>query len=354
MELIIDDFSWDFKTLKKEKSEIKKAIKNDIHVSDETFFNEASLISMLNHNKSKLNIMLPYLFSSRKEIMCDIENKINTYFSPIQKNIITHTHKEISNIKTKDSDGVRILSKPFTIEEQIEFIKKHLSFNNQILLDGYTTMFNPDNHKLNIVDIPNKNCYFAYKQGFINNTNTEDLHSLLALTHEIGHYNEGLLTNNDFISLEIQSLNGYDEISSILYEFITVHELQKNNIINKLEARDLYNYIFDVYNPDISKIILFFMIYDDPYISFRELLHLKTYNPREIISDAHYFYSYIIALKLFYQYLTDKEKCFYNLNYLYENLMPENEEQVLNFIDANPEDLSYVKKHINKFKKRDN
>ena len=34
--------------------------------------------------------------------------------------------------------------------------------------------------------------------------------------------------------------------------------------------------------------------------------------------------------------------------------MPENEEQVLNFIDANPEDLSYVKKHINKFKKRDN
>lgn len=64
-----------------------------------------------------------------------------------------------------------------------------------------------------------------------------------------------------------------------------------------------------------------------------------------------YYYSYLIAVSLFEKYIIDEEKAFYSLNYLVNNITPNNESKVLKYCDIDLFNLREVKNHINKIKR---
>ncbi len=213
-------------------------------------------------------------------------------------------------------------------------------------------MFNSANHQLCISSI-NDN-YFAptNNEYYIKVKNNNVLSDYIALSHEIGHLDEYILTNNriskSMVLNDKYKINNYEEVYSLFYELISVYNLYKDKYITKMQMSYYLNEIKEVNTLDIEYYILCLDcingIYND---NFKYVKLLKT-NIQDI---SMYYYSYLIAVSLFEKYIIDEEKAFYSLNYLVNNITPNNESKVLKYCDIDLFNLREVKNHINKIKR---
>lgn len=353
-------YSWDLKYLKNQKKELEEYIKsNNLNKKEKEKidYDIENIESMLD-NFSIRNYFnfLPYLFVSRNQLINHISEIIDTHLSNFQKTTINETSKYFYDYEAP-AVSTSVLKTPLALETQIDIITKNFSFN-KILLEENKQILNPNSKRLHLFSNKQKNDFSCFNNnGYISIHSKEDVKSFCCLCHELGHDHEFILSNNridyNYFFNNKKTLFVYREVYSIFYELLSIYFLEKERIINSKDAIILYNNTFQCNTEDINKFILALIINEEKNIDLIELLCFKRMNVtlQDVIL---YYYSYLIAVNLFEQFLEDPEKALYNLNYLIENITPNNEEKVINYIDANPNDLTKIIKHTSHFTQKRN
>lgn len=355
-------YTWDIPFLIKRKNELLIFLNNNLTEAekDKINFDIDNIDGMLENFSIMNNIdSYPYLFKTKKEITESITNLFNRTLTTFQKQYICEISRYFSDYETDYIDASIFTNKRIPLENQLDIITKNFSFNKTLLKEN-KNLFNPNNKRLLIfstIDINNFGCFD--NTGYIANQNKGSIEHFCCLCHELGHNHELVLTNNriDYLYF-IKNMNHlflYREIYSIFYELLSSHFLFKEKIITKEEEISIHNNIFQDNTGRIDKFILAHIIKKEEDISIKEMLSFKVLN-LTLDNIALYYYSYLIAVNLFEQFLIDEEKALYNLNYLINNITPENESKILGFIDANTNDLTKIIKHTKPFiqKKRNN
>lgn len=344
--------------MKKYKFDKKKLIKDFFDLKKE--INQGNIDEVLIGNYYLLSIKeilfrdffpnkLPYFFTSDKKLKNNVTDTIRAYSTKFQNDIIKKSVDELNISEQIIFDD--IIEKEISLKNQFFLINKNFSKENS-LKEAHNDMFNSANHQLCISSI-NDN-YFAptNNEYYIKVKNNNVLSDYIALSHEIGHLDEYILTNNriskSMVLNDKYKINNYEEVYSLFYELISVYNLYKDKYITKLQMSYYLNEIKEVNTLDIEYYILCLDcingIYND---NFKYVKLLKT-NIQDI---SMYYYSYLIAVSLFEKYIIDEEKAFYSLNYLVNNITPNNESKVLKYCDIDLFNLREVKNHINKIKR---
>ena len=344
--------------MKKYKFDKKKLIKDFFDLKKE--INQSNIDEVLIGNYYLLSIKeilfrdffpnkLPYFFTSDKKLKNIVTDTIRAYSTKFQNDIIKKSVDELNISEQIIFDD--IIEKEISLKNQFFLINKNFSKENS-LKEAHNDMFNSANHQLCISSI-NDN-YFAptNNEYYIKVKNNNVLSDYIALSHEIGHLDEYILTNNriskSMVLNDKYKINNYEEVYSLFYELISVYNLYKDKYITKMQMSYYLNEIKEVNTLDIEYYILCLDcingIYND---NFKYVKLLKT-NIQDI---SMYYYSYLIAVSLFEKYIIDEEKAFYSLNYLVNNITPNNESKVLKYCDIDLFNLREVKNHINKIKR---
>lgn len=344
--------------MKKYKFDKKKLIKDFFDLKKE--INQGNIDEVLIGNYYLLSIKeilfrdffpnkLPYFFTSDKKLKNNVTDTIRAYSTKFQNDIIKKSVDELNISEQIIFDD--IIEKEISLKNQFFLINKNFSKENS-LKEAHNDMFNSANHQLCISSI-NDN-YFAptNNEYYIKVKNNNVLSDYIALSHEIGHLDEYILTNNriskSMVLNDKYKINNYEEVYSLFYELISVYNLYKDKYITKMQMSYYLNEIKEVNTLDIEYYILCLDcingIYND---NFKYVKLLKT-NIQDI---SMYYYSYLIAVSLFEKYIIDEEKAFYSLNYLVNNITPNNESKVLKYCDIDLFNLREVKNHINKIKR---
>lgn len=344
--------------MKKYKFDKKKLIKDFFDLKKE--INQGNIDEVLIGNYYLLSIKeilfrdffpnkLPYFFTSDKKLKNNVTDTIRAYSTKFQNDIIKKSVDELNISEQIIFDD--IIEKEISLKNQFFLINKNFSKENS-LKEAHNDMFNSANHQLCISSI-NDN-YFAptNNEYYIKVKNNNVLSDYIALSHEIGHLDEYILTNNriskSMVLNDKYKINNYEEVYSLFYELISVYNLNKDKYITKMQMSYYLNEIKEVNTLDIEYYILCLDcingIYND---NFKYVKLLKT-NIQDI---SMYYYSYLIAVSLFEKYIIDEEKAFYSLNYLVNNITPNNESKVLKYCDIDLFNLREVKNHINKIKR---
>lgn len=344
--------------MKKYKFDKKKLIKDFFDLKKE--INQSNIDEVLIGNYYLLSIKeilfrdffpnkLPYFFTSDKKLKNNVTDTIRAYSTKFQNDIIKKSADELNISEQIIFDD--IIEKEISLKNQFFLINKNFSKKNS-LKEAHNDMFNSANHQLCISSI-NDN-YFAptNNEYYIKVKNNNVLSDYIALSHEIGHLDEYILTNNriskSMVLNDKYKINNYEEVYSLFYELISVYNLYKDKYITKMQMSYYLNEIKEVNTLDIEYYILCLDcingIYND---NFKYVKLLKT-NIQDI---SMYYYSYLIAVSLFEKYIIDEEKAFYSLNYLINNITPNNESKVLKYCDIDLFNLREVKNHINKIKR---
>lgn len=291
----------------------------------------------------------PYLFYSKEKIMSLFKKVVNDNPSSCQ----IAQMKEAYNLFESFDIEYSIPKINIPLDEQKNLILKNLNFNNCDLQKRHDYLLNPNNHVLHISkNVPGSACYY-FKGDFSKNIYVAIKKSkkfgFSELCHEIGHFDEITLLNKSLY-------HNYGELYSIFYELVSIDILKKENIITNDDFNSFLLFMIDVYQTYGSYFVFLedLMHHDKAYmkkkLSFKNLLKIKTF---ALFDDlALYYYSFIIAYKIFLQYLQDPEKAFFNLNYIDNHINPKNEKKILTMADANPEDFSEVKTFTNKLIQR--
>lgn len=344
--------------MKKYKFDKKKLIKDFFDLKKE--INQSNIDEVLIGNYYLLSIKeilfrdffpnkLPYFFTSDKKLKNNVTDTIRAYSTKFQNDIIKKSVDELNISEQIIFDD--IIEKEISLKNQFFLINKNFSKENS-LKEAHNDIFNSANHQLCISSI-NDN-YFAptNNEYYIKVKNNNVLSDYIALSHEIGHLDEYILTNNriskSMVLNDKYKINNYEEVYSLFYELISVYNLYKDKYITKMQMSYYLNEIKEVNTLDIEYYILCLDcingIYND---NFKYVKLLKT-NIQDI---SMYYYSYLIAVSLFEKYIIDEEKAFYSLNYLVNNITPNNESKVLKYCDIDLFNLKEVKSHINKIKR---
>lgn len=344
--------------MKKYKFDKKKLIKDFFDLKKE--INQSNIDEVLIGNYYLLSIKeilfrdffpnkLPYFFTSDKKLKNNVTDTIRAYSTKFQNDIIKKSVDELNISEQIIFDD--IIEKEISLKNQFFLINKNFSKENS-LKEAHNDMFNSANHQLCISSI-NDN-YFAptNNEYYIKVKNNNVLSDYIALSHEIGHLDEYILTNNriskSMVLNDKYKINNYEEVYSLFYELISVYNLYKDKYITKMQMSYYLNEIKEVNTLDIEYYILCLDcingIHND---NFKYVKLLKT-NIQDI---SMYYYSYLIAVSLFEKYIIDEEKAFYSLNYLINNITPNNESKVLKYCDIDLFNLREVKNHINKIKR---
>ena len=292
---------------------------------------------------------LPYFFTSYKKLKNNVTDTIRAYSTKFQNDIIKKSVDELNISEQIIFDD--IIEKEISLKNQFFLINKNFSKENS-LKEAHNDMFNSANHQLCISSINDNYFVPTNNEYYIKVKNNNVLSDYIALSHEIGHLDEYILTNNriskSMVLNDKYKINNYEEVYSLFYELISVYNLYKDKYITKMQMSYYLNEIKEVNTLDIEYYILCLDcingIYND---NFKYVKLLKT-NIQDI---SMYYYSYLIAVSLFEKYIIDEEKAFYSLNYLVNNITPNNESKVLKYCDIDLFNLREVKNHINKIKR---
>lgn len=326
------------------KKDIEKASIDEILINN--YYLEC--IKCILFNNYTINIP-PYLFTNKDKLIKHISDTIDAYSTKFQKDIIIRSENKF-NI-SKSIPFFTIKDNNISLEEQFNLINKNFSNTNK-LKSAHNNIFNPINKQLNISKFGDDYFVGTNNEGYINNKNNNTISDYLSLSHEIGHFDEYILTNDriskSMVLKDKYNLNNYQEVYSIFYELIATYNLYKENYITEKQMSYYLNEIKNNNTFNIEYYILCLNYLNGTYNNNLKYVRLlKT----SIENISMYYYSYLVATSLFEKYLSDEEKAFYNLNYLVNNLTFNNESNILKYCDIDLYDLNDVKKHINKIKR---
>lgn len=231
--------------MKKYKFDKKKLIKDFFDLKKE--INQSNIDEVLIGNYYLLSIKeilfrdffpnkLPYFFTSDKKLKNNVTDTIRAYSTRFQNDIIKKSADELNISEQIIFDD--IIEKEISLKNQFFLINKNFSKENS-LKEAHNDMFNSANHQLCISSI-NDN-YFAptNNEYYIKVKNNNVLSDYIALSHEIGHLDEYILTNNriskSMVLNDKYKINNYEEVYSLFYELISVYNLYKDKYITKMQ-----------------------------------------------------------------------------------------------------------------------
>lgn len=357
---IIEKYSWDIDSFKRRYDEVMKILLEEtLTKKKENEYNCEldTLELLLNTINDDNSISLPYLFLKTEKINDEIKKIISKKSNNFQRSIIIESSKVFRGVKTNLID-YKSLEKSIPLQTQMKLIIENFNFKSK-LKSEHIKLLNSASKQLQFFRNKDENSFVFYNNiGYIANKNNETLSDFCNLCHEIGHYDEVLETNNR-LSIEYDIKHNYRiwlyvEVYSLFYELLSVHFLNKEKLIDENEKSNIFNDIFDSCINQIDQYLLGLNIFYKNKPSLYQLAKLRFSKGFENSNRSLYYYSYLIAVNLFEQFLKDEQRALYNLNYLVNNITPENEKQVLNYTDTNPEDLSSVLSHIKMFTKTRN
>lgn len=329
-------YKWYKKDLIRQLFALKREIKEEMFSDEQMLMQEHyiyALEDMIVLNKFEVGLLdkYPYLLLTDKMLKKTIDDVVKNWSTKHQKDVIKTSTNKI--LQQDDEDFFTLLNPRITIDEQILLIKNEFSKTPELKKAHYK-LFNPNNHFLKITKTFGKDAFWLVKNnGYVSNKNNNTIIDFSCLCHEVGHYDE-LITTNGAIDKKIImhdkiKLNNYTEVYSIFYELISAFILYDNGYINDYQASLLLSHIKDENTYNIE----YFLLAMDYSNHKNTDVNLIRFIPNKLSDLSMYYYSYIIAEKLFKEYLNDKEKAFYHLNYLIKNITPNNEKKVLKYCD---------------------
>lgn len=342
-------YKWDKKDLINQFFNLKKEMKNNNFSSEQIVMQEFYLNNILEMLKPTNPFSHPYLLLSNKSIKEHVKSVFNDYLTEFQNDIIKK-NIEITNINN-DLDYTDVLNKFIPLNIQIDLIKKYFSKTPQ-LTSAHDKLFNPNYNLLNITNIIDDNSFTIIKKnGYITNKNNQTIEGFTSLCHEVGHYDE-LIVTNGVLDKKIYTYNefrlmNYSEIYSIFYELISILLLKENGYLNDEEFLSCLEFIRETNTYNIEYLLFSKSILTNPK-NINDIRFLKC----DLIDLSMYYYSYIIAITLFEKYLIDPEKTDYQINYLIKNISPNNERKLLKYCDIDIYNSEKIKNHIEKVKKK--
>ena len=329
-------YKWDNKNLRTQFFNLKNEFNNKNYSKEEFSMQEYYLVAILDMIRiNELNLSFiekyPYRFLSNKNLKKSIKSDVKNYTTRNQRNIIK---KNKDYFKENTIDISSIMQKNISFEEQIRLINNNFSKTPELKI-AHNTLFNPDNHLLKITRKKGENAFWNVKNnGYISNINDETIIDFNSLCHELGHYDESILTNQaidkKINAYDMFKLKNYTEIYSIFYELISAIILNNEGYIDDHEMDTLFNYIEDENTYNIQYYLLAMEYLSNNKNAKINLIRALSCSLSDIFM---YCYSYLIARKLINQYQNDSEKAFYNLNYLIKNITPYNEKEILKYCD---------------------
>lgn len=342
-------YKWDKKDLINQFFNLKKEMKNNNFSSEQIVMQEFYLNNILEMLKPTNPFSHPYLLLSNKSIKEHVKSVFNDYLTEFQNDIIKK-NIEITNINN-DLDYTDVLNKFIPLNIQIDLIKKYFSKTPQ-LTSAHDKLFNPNYNLLNITNIIDDNSFnIIKKNGYITNKNNQTIEGFTSLCHEVGHYDEFIVTNG-LLDKKIYTYNefnlmNYYEIYSIFYELISILLLKENGYLNGEEFLSCLEFVRETNTYNIEYLLFSKSILTNPK-NINDIRFLKC----DLIDLSMYYYSYIIAITLFEKYLIDPEKTDYQINYLIKNISPNNERKLLKYCDIDIYNSEKIKNHIEKVKKK--
>lgn len=342
-------YKWDKKDLINQFFNLKKEMKNNNFSSEQIAMQEFYLNNILEMLEPTNPFSYPYLLLSNKSIKEHVKSVFNDYLTKFQNDIIKK-NIEITNINS-NLDYTDVLKKFIPLNIQIDLIKKYFSKTPQ-LTSAHDKLFNPNYNLLNITNIIDDNSFTIIKKnGYITNKNNQTIEGFTSLCHEVGHYDE-LIVTNGVLDKKIYAYNefnlmNYYEIYSIFYELISILLLKENGYLNNEEFLSCLEFVRKTNTYNIEYFSFSKSILTNPK-NINDIRFLKC----NLIDLSMYYYSYIIAITLFEKYLIDPEKTDYQINYLIKNISPNNEKKILKYCDIDIYNSEKIKNHIEKVKKK--
>lgn len=345
------EYKWDIKELIKEYKFVIENLKSRNITNEEHAIFKAKLNALNDIIKyySPISLILGKYNFNCYDKNFNIDNakeELKLYVTPFQDEFMTINYEEFLN-----RDFNKINKEYFKT-----YLPEHLKidYSKELFLkaggkqEDFDKMFNPKNHYLHICKYNKGNSFFPYKDdSYILSSGKNNINSFFNLSHELGHYFEYCF-NKDFIRNINKKNFLYEEISSLLFEHIALDILKSHEIINDELFLTIQTNIMSINTESIYNYFLLKTIINDPKPTFIDKLKLHTLS--NTISDSVYYFSYIIAINFYYQYLVDNKSAIKNLKHLLLDFDYKKETALLEECDI---DLSgnVLRKHLDKLKK---
>lgn len=344
-------YIWDIENLKQEYKKLIKLIENNNLDEENKKIVEIKLdilSDMLDSIKTK-NVIINKLNLPIFDIDFSIEDAKTSYstqITPLQHEIMKKAYDEILNndfeYTDKNTLDIFLTQNKKILLSKETFLK---AFGN---INDFNKIINPKNNFLYLTNKLAKSCFFPYdKDCFILSNNSNNINSFCSLNHELGHYYEYCF-NNFFENPSDEKGILYEEVTSLLFEHICLDVLKSHGIISEQEKLDMQKFMMFCNTSASNNYFLIKTIINNPNPTFLD--NIRVHFNSQTLMNTIYYYSYIIAINLYYQFINDPKLSIKNLKHILLKFDPENELKLLEESDI---DLSghVFKKHINKMKR---
>lgn len=346
------NFKWDKEQLRKEKKEIYKALLNPnlTKMSKKVLETKLEVLTEMERKLSFKNLFsqkFPVRYFDKDFNIQVAKEGLESSITYFQNDIMTVFFEEFLSKDFGEVNEKHL--KTFLPEDSVIPLAKetYLKFGGD--LNDFERITNPSNHYLHICKYNKGNYFFPYgNRAYILSHYKNDICSFGNLIHELGHYLEYCFFNYFIIDEKKNYL--YSEISSILFEHIGLEILKNHEIINDEKLSTMQKNIMYVNTEDIDNYFILRSIAYDPKPTFNDKIKVHFY--KDTFYDSAYFFSYILAVNLYYQYLEDPKNALVNLKHL---IMDFDESKEMKLLEESGIDLSgnVLRKHLNKMKKSD-
>lgn len=344
-------YTWDNKKLKNELKKLSIKLINE-NISEQEREELEAKLDIILEMRSYLSfpkIILrkaKFIDYDRDFDIDDAKETIKSYITPLQEDLMKIYYEEFLNrdfgdinpkhLKTYLPEGLKLL---FSKETFLQVGGKKEDFEK---------MCNPKNHFLNLSNYSGRGCFFPYyEDSYIFSYGKNNVLSFCSLIHELGHYFEYCF-NNFFINKPNGKNILYEEVSSLLFEHIGLDILRKHGIIDDEKKITMQKYIMDENTSIADEYFMLKTIINNPNPTILDKIRIHSY--QNTVLNTTYYYSYIIAISFYYQYIDDPKLAINNLKHLLANFSEENE---LKCLEESGVDISgdTLRKHLDKLKR---
>ncbi len=338
-------YYWDKKELLREFKTLNAMLHNNRVSDDEKKKIQKKIIMLQDMNmcsKALMRYINNYRFFNYDSYfnVYNAKEELKNNITQLQDNIMKASFDLVYNSKISYVNPK--VYKRFLPENLKIFFEKEVFLNADGKEEDFKRITECKNHFLYLDKHMENGCFFPYdKKAFILSNGKNNIRSFVTLSHELGHYLE-FCFNDFFISSNNES-KLYEEVSSLFLEHISIDVLKKHGIIDEKEKIDIQKQIMQINTSTAEDYYLIKMIANDSNPTNLDKIRVHFYN--DVVKNLTYYYSYIIAINLYYQYIEDPNSANNNLRKLLINYSDENEKELLKECDIDV-NTNVLKKHL--------
>ena len=275
----------------------------------------------------------------------DAKKAFRKYNTDYQKDFITIAYDKTLECDLNCYDS-KTPKKFFPTEISLDFAGKVFT-DLDGSKDDFKILKNNTNNNFRIS--PFHKSYFipAVNDFYISVTERRNIKSFQSLVHELGHYYQFYLDKNEYRNKPDNYIN-YSEITSLLFEHLGIDKLTRYGIITENEKKGLFENSFLVNSDKVINYLEMLDIVSSDNIDLKDKLFIM--NNKQTIFDTVYFFSYVIAINFYEQFIKDKKQALNNLKKLLLLYSKEDEIDLLEKCEIDLEG-NVLKKHLDNLKR---